>query len=136
MRTPRAIALTIWLWGPVVLLMAAIFTASAQPDLPAPPGPLGDKEMHALVFGALAALLFRALAGGRWSGLTWRRAAWAAAGAVAYGLTDELHQRFVPGRLADLADVGADALGASLATALLWACGIIHARRQPCSASH
>jgi len=30
---------------------------------------------------------------------------------VLYGLTDEIHQYFVPGRTSSLADLGADALG-------------------------
>ncbi len=42
--------------------------------------------------------------------------------AVAFGVTDEVHQSFVPGRNADLMDLVADALGASLGAvvAALW----------------
>jgi len=32
-----------------------------------------------------------------------------------YGVTDEVHQRFVPGRTADLLDLAADAVGATIA---------------------
>ena len=41
-------------------------------------------------------------------------AALAAALAAVYGVSDELHQSFVPGRTADGADVVADAVGAVL----------------------
>ena len=37
---------------------------------------------------------------------------------VAYALTDEFHQSFVPGRGARLIDVGIDALGAAIALSL------------------
>jgi VanZ family protein len=40
--------------------------------------------------------------------------------AAAYGLTDEFHQRFVPGRGPSLFDSSLDALGAALAMGLLY----------------
>jgi len=48
-------------------------------------------------------------------------AVWAATLAVAYGVTDEWHQRFVPGRSATLGDLAADAVGAVVAVAIAWA---------------
>jgi VanZ family protein len=36
---------------------------------------------------------------------------------MAWGLFDEIHQAFVPGRSADVLDLGADALGALVGTA-------------------
>ncbi len=47
-----------------------------------------------------------------------RPARWALVIAVIYGLSDEFHQSFVPGRNADLLDVITDAAGAA---AGLWA---------------
>jgi VanZ family protein len=41
--------------------------------------------------------------------------------ATAYGVSDEFHQRFVPGRTADVRDVAADAIGASAAALGAWA---------------
>jgi VanZ family protein len=115
--------------------MLGIFVLSSQSSLPQPPGMLTDKAAHAIAYGLLAAFWFRALAGGRWSGLTARRAGLAVLGATAYGLTDELHQSMVPGRTMELADLWADALGASAAACALWACGIIlrhrHGRALP-----
>jgi VanZ family protein len=108
------------LWGPVLLVMALIFTASAQSDLPAPPGGISDKSEHALAYGALGAALVRALAGGRSSAMSLPRVLLAAFLAALYGASDELHQRFVPNRTPDLLDLVADACGA-LAGALLLA---------------
>ncbi len=43
-------------------------------------------------------------------------------GCLAFAVTDEFHQNFVPGRVFSLGDVGADALGIGLGIAVgLWA---------------
>jgi VanZ family protein len=118
------------LWAPVALTMALIYLLSAQPLLPAPPGGLSDKQAHALAYGVLAVLWYRALAGGRWAGVTLGRAAVAAGAATAYSVTDEWHQMFVAGRMPELADLGADAAGAVLGTAAVFAWGILYARRR------
>jgi VanZ family protein len=69
------------------------------------------------LYAGLGALLVRALAGG-WR---WRVSLGIATAAVViatgYGITDEMHQWFVPTRQMDLADVVADALGALVAAA-------------------
>jgi VanZ family protein len=71
---------------------------------------------HFVVYGALATTL----AGGfRCRGSRPRTAfAFGVALAIAYGVTDEIHQSFVPGRRADPADVLADALGALIIAGL------------------
>ncbi len=107
-----------FLWGPVFLVMAAIFVASSIPDLGGLPGGMSDKSGHTLGYALLGAALVRALAGGRLSGVTWPRAVAAVALATLYGASDEFHQSFVPGRSPDRIDVFADFLGASLAVAL------------------
>ena len=105
-------------WRLVIVWLALIFALSSIPNnfgatedtLPV------DKVVHVFEFGGLAFLL-------TWIGLRARErahdgrfAAFVGAGAVvlalAYGVTDELHQRFVPGRDPSWADFGADALGA------------------------
>ena len=45
--------------------------------------------------------------------------------AVAYGVTDEWHQSFVPNRQADVRDVIANAIGALVATGVVGAWSII-----------
>ncbi len=49
----------------------------------------------------------------------------AARACVLYGVTDEVHQRFVPGRDASLGDLAADAAGAFAAAGAAYAWGII-----------
>lgn len=103
------------LWVPVGLLMAIVFVLSAQPRLPAGPFPGTDKWAHTITYATLAAAWLRALAGGRWEGVTAGPVVSAAVAAVAYGVTDESHQSFVPGRSADAVDFVADAVGAGVA---------------------
>lgn len=117
----------IWLWGPVLVTMAAIFAASAQPDL-RPPDGITNEQAHSAGYAGLGALVTRALAGGFGARVSWVRALGAVAITIAYGGTDEWHQSFVPGREADLRDVLVDALGAVAGTAGCWAWGIIRSR--------
>jgi hypothetical protein len=112
---PPALRSPLLLWGPVVLQMAVIFIASSIPNLGALPGGISDKSGHAVGYGILGAVLLRALAGGRLTGVTWIRAAVAVALATLYGVSDEFHQAFVPGRTPDRFDVLADAVGAAFA---------------------
>ena len=101
--------------------MAIIFIVSSIPDLGALPGGVTDKSGHSIGYAILAALLLRALAGGRWSGVTWGRALLAIVVATLYGVSDEWHQSFVPGRSPDVLDVVADMTGAMAAVALIGA---------------
>ena len=113
-------------WAPAIAWAALIFAFSAQPDLRFAPDAGLDflirKSGHMAVFGILALLLWRALAGMAWS----RPWAWALALAVGYAATDELHQAFVAGRHASAADVGIDAAGAVIA---LVALALVRSRR-------
>jgi len=111
----------VWLWGPVILQMAIIFGASALTE-PSLPGGVSDKSGHFTGYLILAALLVRALARGRMEGITWRAILLGVLGATVYGVSDEIHQRLVPGRSPDLADILADGLGAAAGGAL---CGIL-----------
>ena len=111
----------LWAWGPVWALMMLIFAASSVPQLPAATDSIDDKLWHALVYGLLGALLLRALSGARLRQVSGRTAGLAVLLATLYGLTDEAHQYFVPGRSAEAADVFADLNGAAAACGLLWA---------------
>jgi VanZ family protein len=103
--------------------MAAIFYVSSVPDPPIPSGV--DKPLHWAAYLGLAVFVLRAVAGG----LPRRIDVWTAAVAmlitVGYGVTDEVHQMFVPGRSADMYDLLADAAGAIGGTVTCWAWGII-----------
>ncbi|HUQ02825.1 MAG TPA: VanZ family protein [Kofleriaceae bacterium] len=111
-----------------VALMIALFALSAQSQLSVPGGfDFGDKIVHAAVYGLLAQ--FYALTAERSSR---RVTLYAILGAVAYGVTDELHQSFVPGRDASVFDLVADAVGATLgALFIAW----YSARRWPAPSS-
>lgn len=116
----RSVITALVYWLPPFVWMGLIFLLSAQPTLPNPGQPgtlLNDlvaKTAHVVVYAALTGLLWRALARDRRPPA---RVAFAAFAITAlYGLMDELHQAFVPGREATLPDVGIDA-GAALVTA-------------------
>ncbi len=101
---------------PVLLYSLAIYLISSLSDPPAPDFHLewGDKINHAGAFGLMMLLAFRAT---RWLyprhslgaqiliGLAW---------CILYGLTDEIHQSFVPNRHCDPFDLLADTIGALL----------------------
>lgn len=109
--------------------MAAIFQASAMPSA-APPGQGWDKLLHFLAYGLLAVLVLRALCGGDPGRAGWPPAMMAALFATLYGLTDEWHQSYVPGRMAEAADLAADAAGALAGAWSAWAWSIIGARHR------
>ena len=100
------------LWLPVVAWAALIFAFSAIPDLGTGLGTWDlvlRKLAHAAEFAVLGALLLRALG-------DWRPAL---ALGVAYAISDEVHQHFVPGRLGAPLDVVIDAVGV-VAGLVLW----------------
>jgi VanZ family protein len=103
--------------------MALIFAASSLPDLQAPG--VSDKTAHLFAYALLGAGILRALALAEWSGVTGARVAYAVLVSVAYGITDELHQWFVPNRTPDIGDVVADLTGAAVAAGVCWAWSII-----------
>lgn len=75
-----------------------------------------------MLFAGLALLILRGLTRGRLRQGTLGAMCGAALLAALYGVTDEWHQRFVPGRSYEYADMLADAVGAASATAVvgLW----------------
>jgi VanZ family protein len=91
--------------------MAVIFAASSRP-LPAYVAVLPDWSTHSAAFAVLSVLFCRAAAGGLGaalrSGDAWRAVVFCAA----YGVSDEFHQSFVPGRDATVWDVLKDVVGA------------------------
>ena len=107
----------VWLWAPVVLYMAFIFSLSSisrPPDLPAE---MSDKTGHMLLYAGCLRFWCAhwPVGGGAASRRSWR--ALPSSLATLYGVTDEIHQHFVPPRQMDGWDVLADAAGASIAAA-------------------
>jgi len=107
----------LYFWAPVLFYAGAIFIFSSRPFF-FPPGleVLGlDKLLHVVEYGVLGFLLGRAFLGA--SPLFFQRSfqAWAAAIAICYGFTDEIHQFFVPMRQSSSLDLVCDGFGAILA---------------------
>lgn len=95
-----------------------IFWLSHQssPDIPdALRFPGEDKVAHMVLYGGLAALLSIALHSARRVYPTWIMRYGPVLFAFFYGITDELHQYFVPLRTPSLLDLVADLAGAALA---------------------
>ena len=103
------------MWGPAVLQMAVIFGFSATPDIGRLPYGISDLSGHFAGYVLLGALVVRAVAGGRWAGVTSSAAARAWLISAAYGVSDEFHQSFVRGRSPSTSDWVADAAGAAVA---------------------
>lgn len=102
-------------WGPAIAVMAVIFALSAQPGLRASDDPSVDLPIrhaaHVAIYALLCASLVRGIC---WDGARpgWPQLALAVVLATLYGVTDEIHQTFVPDRTGHLIDVGWDLLGA------------------------
>ncbi len=109
--------------------MAAIFFVSNMHVAPLPEE-VSDKTAHLWAYAGLAVLAVRALGGGLPCRVAMRVALIAFAIAAVYGISDELHQRFVPGRSADLFDWVADASGAVVGVGACWLWGIIAFRHR------
>jgi VanZ family protein len=95
-----------------VLWAAVIFTFSSIPDLGTGLGTWDlvlRKIAHAAEFAVLGFLLVRAL-GNEWAGLF---------AGVAYAISDEVHQHFVPGRQAAVRDVLVDTAGVAVGVYLV-----------------
>lgn len=97
---------------PAVALYLVIFWQSSYPGvIEEPLFPYDDKVLHFLVYGVLAALT------ARW--LFADNPAWplpkirivAIAAACLFGMSDEIHQAFVPSRVGSFPDFAADCLG-------------------------
>ena len=94
--------------------MLVLFGASAQPGGRGGLFAVADWLTHGIAYLVLAVLICRGLAGGSRRPLTMAGAVLAVLLSGAYGVTDELHQSFVPGRDSSAADVAKDLGGALL----------------------
>jgi VanZ family protein len=113
----------ITLWGPVAAWMAAIYYGAGMTQVPGPAAQVSDTVLHMAGYAGLAAVTLRAVAGGRWSGVTYRAMAVALAIATAHGISVEVEQMFVPARQAEWRDVGNDVVGALAGLVVVWAWG-------------
>ena len=104
-----------------ICIAVTIFILSAQSKLPIPK-PVSfnglDKLLHACAFGSLAFTLSYWFAADKWLTQPFRYFAVVCLIAACYGISDEIHQIFVPGRDASIYDWFADCIGAVLAVFL------------------
>jgi len=118
------------LWLPVIAYMVMLFGFSSLSTLPSPPGEFSYYEVHVGAYAILGLLTLRALAKGRLRNVTWKVVCGAIAISSLYGVTDEYHQRFVPGREFDVMDMFADTLGSFAGACAVGAWGIIRCRSE------
>ena len=97
-----------------------IFFLSSQSKLPSPPKPFFglDKIFHIIAFGAFAFTLTFWFKTENWISKTQKYVLLVICITVLYGLSDEIHQYFVPNRSSSVYDLLADTLGAFLAVGL------------------
>lgn len=116
--SPRA--RTALAWAPAVAYMAVIWVMSSfsHIDLPVQEFPLADKGVHAVEYGVLAVLVAYAVQQTFPARHLARTAIVSVLFVVGWGVLDELHQAFVPGRSSDVLDVVADAVGGTAGVAL------------------
>ena len=108
-----------WNWAPVLAQMAVIFAFSSLSTRPNLPGGFGDYTGHFIGYTLLGSLVIRGFARGSWNGVNFRSAWKAVVMSSLYGVTDEFHQSFVPGRSPSVADWGVDTLGACVGVVLV-----------------
>ena len=99
-------------WAPPLAYMVFIFLLSSMPVPRAlPEFAFADKLYHTIEYGILGILVLRAL----WISMPDRGLRFLFVSTVIfstfYGLTDEIHQYFVPGRFSSIYDVMADGIG-------------------------
>ena len=110
----------LWYWVPVVLYAGTIFSLSSQsyPEEQLPSflfEGVSDKVLHAVEYGILSLLCYRAFRWAAGSAVARQAVVLAIVTASVFGLTDEVHQLFVPLREASWQDWLADTVGATLA---------------------
>ncbi len=95
-------------WLPVIIFCFFIFMLSEKGEqVYIPPLPFLDKILHVILYTILGILYTRA------HNYQWGKSAvtWTVLFTIIYGVSDEFHQSFVPGRVSSLTDVIADGIG-------------------------
>jgi VanZ family protein len=114
----------LWYWVPVALFAGTIFYLSSQshPEDQLPSflvKGVSDKVLHAVAYGILSLLCYRAFRWAAWPAVAQQAVMLAIVTASVYGITDEAHQLFVPFRESSWQDWLADTVGAAIG-ALSW----------------
>lgn len=105
-----------------VLAMAILWRLSSREPALQPESmahALLHNSMHVVAYGCLAASVWLAFARKPIAAVHAFRSRGAWLVASLYGVVDELHQSYVPGRVCSLADLASDAIGAALGVVVL-----------------
>jgi VanZ family protein len=113
-----------WRWALVMVYILAIFVASSQSNISIPGG-MSDKTAHGVAYSGLSWLIAWGLVDGDCRRIRLGTVLLATILATAYGLSDEVHQLFVPRRSFEWLDLAADASGAFAGASTGWAWGIL-----------
>lgn len=119
---------------PAILWAALIYITSSIPTakLPSVDFPSFDKGVHFFIFFTLAALTHRAVRfQDRIPFATKHHVFSTVLLVVSYGLVDEFHQYFVPGRNPSVLDLIADGVGALIYLALFLLVRRLHSAKSP-----
>lgn len=118
-----SIRLLLLYWLPVFLYAGTIVMLSSmsapQAYFPSWAGEINDKVLHMLEYAILAILCYRAFLHAAGKQLSGFAVVLAIVATVLFGVSDEIHQSFVPLREADPWDLVADAAGSFMGV-LLW----------------
>ena len=103
-----------------IICASLIFFLSSQAKLPSPIKPFFglDKVFHTIAFGAFAFTLTFWFKTEKWINNAKKYVLLVICITVLYGLSDEIHQYFVPNRSSSVYDLLADTIGAFLAVGL------------------
>ncbi|HUL44138.1 MAG TPA: VanZ family protein [Bacteroidota bacterium] len=116
---------------PAILWAVVIFGASSIPEvqLPSIVRHFNDKFLHAVTFFVFGILIYRAIYPSHSTReFRWKFILLAILVVVIYGISDEFHQSFVPGRTPDVNDAAADSLGGLLAAVTIF---LLSLRKKP-----
>jgi VanZ family protein len=111
---PLKLKCFVFYWLPLILYCLFIYIQSANPSPEQIPSfPFVDKVLHFVAYGIMGILFYRAYQTLRIKNNIQMLMLLSVVSASLYGISDEIHQSFVPFREAEVADVIADMLGAA-----------------------
>ena len=114
----KGLVRALWIWGPLFLYLALIFYLSSLSHI-SWAASYPDYVEHSTEYLGLAVLMARAMNNGLSRPIPRHLLLLSFALCVGYAVSDEIHQKFVPNRYADVTDVLSDMVGAGAGLAVL-----------------
>jgi VanZ family protein len=105
---------------PMITFMGIIFFLSSQPGyiLDLPDIDYLDKGLHAIAYGALGLAVLFGIPEEMYLATPYRISMLVVLFCLLYGISDEFHQSFVPGRFPSISDLVADTIGGIMAVSI------------------